>query len=132
MAAHSAMKAELDGRVSAERRTCDYGLPIAVTMGDACGIGPEIVAKLWRTPHAQACFVIGDIGVMRRAVALTGGGLAVASITSAGDALATPPACVPVMQVGTIAPDLIDAPIGQVDARAGKAAAYRFAQQRKE
>jgi 4-hydroxythreonine-4-phosphate dehydrogenase len=98
-------------------------LPIALTMGDACGIGPEIVAKLWHTTWADACFVIGDIGVMRRAVALTGSGLSVARITSAKDALAMPPACVPVMQADAIPSDLIDAPIGQVDARAGKAAA---------
>ncbi len=123
MAAQSVMKADLDDRVGAEGRSRDYGLPIAVTMGDACGIGPEIVAKLWRTRQARACFVIGDIGVMRRAVALTGGGFAVARITSAGDALGTPPACVPVMQVETIASDLIDAPIGHVDARAGRASA---------
>ncbi len=92
-------------------------------MGDACGIGPEIVAKLWRSTHAAGCFVVGDIGVMRRAVALTGGGLAVARIASAADAFAAPAACVPVLQVDALASDLIDAPIGQVDARAGQAAA---------
>ncbi len=118
MAAQGAREADLD-----ESRARDYGLPIAVTMGDACGVGPEIVAKLWRMQQAQACFVIGDIGVMRRAVALTGGGLSIARITSADDALHIPPACVPVMHAESIAFDLVDAPVGHVDARAGKAAA---------
>ncbi|MFZ2649872.1 MAG: 4-hydroxythreonine-4-phosphate dehydrogenase PdxA [Burkholderiaceae bacterium] len=98
-------------------------LPIVLTMGDACGIGPEIVAKLWRAPEAQGCFVVADVAIMRRAVAITGGGLAVARISCAQDAWAVPPACVPVLQVDAIPSDLIDAPVGQVDARAGKAAA---------
>ena len=29
-------------------------LPLAVTMGDACGIGPEIVAKWFRSDEAGA------------------------------------------------------------------------------
>jgi 4-hydroxythreonine-4-phosphate dehydrogenase len=98
-------------------------LPVAITMGDACGIGPEVVARLWRTAHAGGCFVIGDVAVMRRAVVHTGGGLAVARIASAADALAVPPACVPVLQPAAIAPGLADAPMGRVDARAGRAAA---------
>ena len=122
MASQSSIEANLDGRTD-EGRSRNYGLPIALTMGDACGIGPEILAKLWRTQQARACFVIGDIGVMRRAVALTGGALSIARITSACDAMAMPPACVPVMQVDSIASDLIEAPVGRVDARAGKAAA---------
>jgi 4-hydroxythreonine-4-phosphate dehydrogenase len=122
MASRSVITAERDD-MRAVDRSGDYGLPIAVTMGDACGIGPEIVAQLWRTAQANACFVLGDVSVMRRAVTLTGGGLSVARITSAADALAIVPACMPVMQVDAIAPDLIDAPIGRVDARAGAAAA---------
>jgi 4-hydroxythreonine-4-phosphate dehydrogenase len=122
MAPRSVIATERDN-LRAAGRSGNYGLPIALTMGDACGIGPEIVAQLWWTTHANACFVVGDVNVMRRAVALTGGGLAVARITSAADALSMPPACVPVMQVDAIAADLIDAPIGQVDARAGAAAA---------
>jgi 4-hydroxythreonine-4-phosphate dehydrogenase len=104
-----------------ERRAAS--LPIALTMGDACGIGPEIIARLWRTALADGCFVVGDAAAMRRAVALTGGLLAVARIDCASDALDMPPACVPVLQVDAIPSDLLDARVGQVDARAGKAAA---------
>ena len=104
-----------------ERRAAS--LPIALTMGDACGIGPEIIARLWRTALADGCFVVGDVAAMRRAVALTGGLLVVARIDCARDALDMPPACVPVLQVDAIPSDLLDARVGQVDARAGKAAA---------
>jgi 4-hydroxythreonine-4-phosphate dehydrogenase len=97
--------------------------PLAITQGDACGIGPEIVATLFRGAAGAGCFVIGDVPVMRRAAALTGGLLAVATIERAADASAAPPNCIPVLQPAGLPPDLIDAPIGRVDARAGAAAA---------
>lgn len=97
--------------------------PIALTQGDACGIGPEIIAKLFRLPPSTGCFVIGDVAVQRRAVASTGGGLAVAVIERAADALEAPPGCIPVLLPPGLPADLMAAPIGQVDARAGAAAA---------
>jgi 4-hydroxythreonine-4-phosphate dehydrogenase len=98
-------------------------LPIALTMGDACGIGPEIIAKLFRGAEARGCVVLGDVGVMRRAAALTGGLLVVARVDTAADAWAVPPNVVPVLQVDGPGLELLQAPIGQVDARAGAAAA---------
>jgi 4-hydroxythreonine-4-phosphate dehydrogenase len=98
-------------------------LPLALTMGDACGIGPEIVAQLFRGEDASGCFVVGDVAVMRRAAQLTGGLLAVAQIEHAADAARVPPNCVPVLQVDGLPAGLIEAPLGQVDARAGAAAA---------
>ena len=62
--------------------------PIAITLGDPAGIGPETIAKAFRdTPDATAgCFVVGDVGVMRRAVGYaTGAGqvaLPLAQITA--------------------------------------------------
>ncbi len=97
--------------------------PLALTLGDACGIGPEIIAQLFRGDTAAACFVLGDVAVMRRAAQLTGGMLAVARIEAPGDACLVPPNCVPVMQVEGLPAGLIDAPLGHVDARAGAAAA---------
>ena len=96
---------------------------MAVTMGDACGIGPEIVAALFRRAEGAGCVVLGDVGVMRRAAAATGGLLAVARVDRAADALNAPPNCVPVLQVAGLPADLLDAPVGCVDARAGAAAA---------
>ena len=97
--------------------------PFALTMGDPCGIGPEIVAQLFLEQGAEGCVVVGDVGVMRRAAALLGGGLAVARVEHACDASRVPPNCVPVLQVEGLPADLLDAPVGQVDARAGAAAA---------
>jgi 4-hydroxythreonine-4-phosphate dehydrogenase len=101
-----------------------HRLPLAITQGDPCGIGPEIVATLFREgTGAAGCFVVGDVAVMRRAAALTGGLLAVACIERASEALDAPPHCIPVLQASGLPPDLMAAPIGRVDARAGAAAA---------
>ena len=96
---------------------------MAVTMGDACGIGPETVAKLFRTPEAAGCVVIGDVAVMRRAAAQTGGLLAVAEVTDRDEALHAPPNCIPVWPVPGLASGVVQAPQGRIDARAGAAAA---------
>ena len=98
-------------------------LPVALTMGDACGIGPEIIAKLFRDATGAGCFVLGDLGVMRRAAASVGAMLPVAQIEQPAEALRVPPNCVPVLPVAGLPPDLLDAPIGRIDARAGAAAA---------
>ena len=98
-------------------------LPLAVTMGDACGIGPEIVAKWFRSDDAGNAFVVGDVGVLRRAAAATGGMLPVVAIDRPADVATLPPRCIPLLQVGGIAADLLAAPVGRVDARAGEAAA---------
>ena len=97
--------------------------PIAITMGDACGIGPEIIAKLCRSPQASGCFVVGDVGVMRRAVRLTGGGLVVAEIDAPPAVTQVPPNTLAVLQAQALPTDLLEAPLGTIDARAGDAAA---------
>jgi 4-hydroxythreonine-4-phosphate dehydrogenase len=102
--------------------------PIIITLGDSCGIGPEIIAKFFRTPASAGCFVMGDVAVMRRAAAWTGGMLAVAQIESAEDALSVPPNCIPVLQAQGLSASLMQAPIGHVDERSGAAAAACIAQ----
>ena len=97
--------------------------PLAITMGDACGIGPEIIAQLFRTPHAAGCVVLGDLAVMRRAVSITGGLLAVAPIASVQEWNDVPPNCLPVLAAPGVPADLSQAAIGHIDARAGAAAA---------
>lgn len=96
--------------------------PVAITMGDAAGIGPEIIAKAYRqAPQAlRGCFVVGDVGTLRRAsaiVAPTGvPPLPVARIESPSDVFNVPPRCIPVLQLGAALPVL---PWGQVSAVAG-------------
>jgi len=46
--------------------------PIAMTVGDAAGIGPEIVVKLHVRGLGAPCVVYGDTGSLRRACALLG------------------------------------------------------------
>src|SRR5690606_18590659 len=41
-----------------------YPLPIGVTMGDAAGIGPEIIAKMFASTLPQPALVYGDAGVL--------------------------------------------------------------------
>ena len=99
------------------------GLPLVISMGDACGIGPEIIARLWRDEAPRDAVVVGDVAVLRRAVAAIGGGLAVAELRGLEEAGWVPPHCLPVWQPAGLPVDLIDAPLGRVDARAGAAAA---------
>lgn len=98
-------------------------LPIAITPGDPCGIGPEIIAKAWiSAPElTRGCFVAGDVGLMRRAMALVQGApcFPVCEIESPAQALDVPPRCLPVLQVVPVVPKL---PWGQIDARAGRLA----------
>lgn len=98
-------------------------LPVALTQGDACGIGPEIIAKLFRTPQSAGCFVIGDVDVQRRAIACTGGGWVTAVIEQPEEVWQVPPNCLPVLVPPGLPADVAQVPIGQVDARAGAAAA---------
>lgn len=99
--------------------------PLAITLGDPAGIGPEIIAKAFRdAPDAtQGCFVAGDVATMRRAVQLVSAAQIpwpVALIESPAEALGMPPRCLPVLQVGALA-----APVspGQLSAGAGRFAA---------
>lgn len=96
---------------------------LAVTMGDACGIGPEIIAAWWgRDPRA---LVVGCPEVMRRAAACLPQRdrptvLALqhpdqAAVLSRGEMGVWAPPGLPL--------DLCGAPVGQVDRRAGVAAA---------
>ena len=53
-------------------------LPLLVTMGDPSGIGPEIIAKAVAAGELADAVVLGDAGVLRRAVAACGLALPVA------------------------------------------------------
>ena len=93
-------------------------------MGDAAGIGPEIIAKAFRDSPADmtGCVVIGDVPTMRRAAQLTAQpvGLAVACLASLAQAEALPPRCIGVLQPCEL-PALV--PYGLVNGLAGQAAA---------
>lgn len=91
--------------------------PIGITMGDPCGIGPEIVARIFAEGLPEPAVVIGDAKVMARAVRSLGLPLQVQSIASLDDA-ALDGNSIPVLNVSDLPDDL---PVGQVDGRAGRA-----------
>lgn len=100
--------------------------PIAITLGDPAGIGPEIIAKAFRdTPDVtRGCFVAGDVATVRRAVDVISAGqvpLAVAQIETPAEALGMPPRCIPVLQLGAAITQ--PAAFGQLSADAGRIAA---------
>jgi 4-hydroxythreonine-4-phosphate dehydrogenase len=100
--------------------------PFLITMGDAAGIGPEIIAKAFAQAPAEmaGCVIVGSVAVMRRAASLvadkTGHALAVAELNSLSDGLGVPPHCLGVWQgCGPLALPAF----GRVSADAGRAAA---------
>ena len=105
---------------------------LLITMGDAAGIGPEIIAKAFRDfpEDLRGCVVVGDVATLRRAARITAGpvALAVAQLATVSDVASVPPQCIGVLQACTL-PALV--PFGQVSAVAGQAAAdcIRFAAQ---
>jgi len=101
---------------------------IAVAMGDAAGIGPEVTIKMLQDPQVYALcrpFSIADPNVMADAITLVGAPLAVRVVTAPEDAEFRP---------GTLdvlaPPDLgtIDAPRGVVSAEGGRGAALCIAE----
>lgn len=104
------------------------GPALALTMGDACGIGPEIIARLWLDSAMPQALVLGSPQVMRRAadwVVHAQGGQApvVVEVHDPKKWADVPAGAMPVWAPPGLPQDLMDAPMGQVDVRAGRAAA---------
>jgi 4-hydroxythreonine-4-phosphate dehydrogenase len=103
-------------------------LPIALTMGDVAGIGPEIIVKSFMDAPdlMQGTFVVGDVAHMRRATHLMAENyepkkyLPILEIDHATQAILTPPHCIPVLQAVAVGDDCV--PFGGVSARAGSMA----------
>lgn len=94
-------------------------LPIAITMGDPCGIGPEIIARLYAdTALLPPTLVLGDAGLLERAIRLQSLPLSVEVINSPEEFHDTSKT-INVIPFSRLPEDL---PFGQLDARAGKAA----------
>ena len=95
---------------------------VALTMGDAAGIGPEVIARAWGEPHLRALarpIVIGSPAAMRRAIASVGGNVEVVEVDSpeAAEPTADRMPCLNATEA-----HIDDLPLGRVDARAGRAA----------
>ena len=98
-------------------------LPLAITMGDPCGIGPEIIVKAFAldAQATQGTFVVGDVGVLQRAAALLPEAkrCALVEISQPAQALGLSPHTLPVLQAFPALPQL---PWGQIHPVAGQAA----------
>lgn len=104
---------------------------IAITPGDPCGIGPEIIAKAFlqdaklselaaNTTTTRHCFVAGDLHLMEQAARLvdpSGQHLRVVSIPNPEAALQIPRGVMPVLQVAKLERAL---PWGQLHAEGGR------------
>src|SRR6185369_14740996 len=78
---------------------------IAITMGDPCGVGPEIIVKALRSPEIfNACvpFVIGDSPALERALAVCGSALKIHHITGPEEAGAAPRDAVPLLALSQL------------------------------
>ncbi len=90
---------------------------LAITMGDAAGVGPEVIVRAWSDPriHAAARLVVlGHPEVLRQAIALLNADIEI-GIKKGSD-----PFFIPCLPVGSDA--VLDVPHGTVDARTGQAA----------
>jgi 4-hydroxythreonine-4-phosphate dehydrogenase len=95
---------------------------IAITLGDPAGVGPEITAKALTRGEVWDCcrpLVVGDAGVLARAVALVSARLTIHSITDVAEARFDP-AAPDVLDLGNVDPDALQP--GQVSPAAGRAA----------
>jgi 4-hydroxythreonine-4-phosphate dehydrogenase len=95
---------------------------IAITMGDPCGVGPEIIVKALQFPEfAGICtpFVVGDRGVMERALAVCGSTHSIQCISALEDASTAPPDSIPLLELSRL-PDE-DRVYGQPTAASGDA-----------
>ncbi|MBB3197074.1 4-hydroxythreonine-4-phosphate dehydrogenase PdxA [Roseateles terrae] len=99
--------------------------PLLITMGDACGIGPEVAVAAWAADRGADLRLVGDVAVLRRAVQILGLTLPVVQLETAPEV--PPPDCLPVWQppglLAGAAASLLDQPIGRISGVAGLAAA---------
>ena len=99
---------------------------IAITMGDPCGVGPEIIIKALQYPEiANICvpFVIGDAMAMARAVMVCGSTIRLKTIAAPEEALQAPINSIPLLPLSRLNEE--DLVYGKPTA-AGGDAVYRY------
>jgi 4-hydroxythreonine-4-phosphate dehydrogenase len=97
--------------------------PLLLTMGDACGIGPEILVKFWleQPQLARHCIVVGDPDVMRRALEFVGAKAWHVHVVSEPLLRPAESAVLPVWCPVRLEAGLSQIPVGGVDARSARA-----------
>ncbi|MHB8772702.1 MAG: 4-hydroxythreonine-4-phosphate dehydrogenase PdxA [Syntrophales bacterium] len=103
------------------KRNARYRPVIGITMGDAAGVGPEIIVKALQDKKLYGTcrpLIVGDRAIMERAAAIVKAPVAVRAIGSAQEALFAP-GTLDCIDLNNLPRDLAFA---VVDGRAGKAA----------
>ncbi|MGC8642082.1 MAG: 4-hydroxythreonine-4-phosphate dehydrogenase PdxA [Isosphaeraceae bacterium] len=99
---------------------------LALTMGDVAGIGPEVIARAWADPALHSLcspLVVGDDGVLRKALSLVGSTAKIQIIRQPEEAEPQPRLVPCLAPSSAVEPgSLVDLAPGRVDARAGRAA----------
>lgn len=96
-------------------------LPVGFTMGDAAGIGPEIIVKTFASGLPEPAIVYGDVGVVQATIAaLELESRLRVEIVSEPEACTGAPGVIPVLNRWQSLPDNL--PMGQVHAEAGRGA----------
>ena len=102
--------------------TDDRKPAIAITMGDPCGIGPEVVVKALADPAVySSCrpVVVGNGHAIKQAVGLTGVGLKINQPTDLSQA-GLDPGVIDLVDTGNLNPE--DITVGEINPVCGKAA----------
>ena len=95
---------------------------IAITMGDPCGIGPEVVVKAMADPQVFAScrpLVVGNVFAMQQAVSLTGVSLKINEVSDPA-AAGMDAGVIDVVDIHNLNPE--DITVGQINPTCGQAA----------
>ena len=98
---------------------------IAVTMGDPCGIGPEVVAKALNNPNVtESCcpLVIGNLSMLKAALKNIGSSLDL-TLTKTFSIPELNRGTIPILDLENLDPDTITP--GRLSKTAGRASMYR-------
>lgn len=101
-----------------------HAKPLAITLGDPAGIGPEIIVRSFReAPEVlRGCFVAGELQALRRAAAIVSPAVPqpLAVVDDPVQVADVPAGAIPLLQVVAAS---TPPPFGQVSAEAGRVAA---------
>jgi 4-hydroxythreonine-4-phosphate dehydrogenase len=95
---------------------------IVITMGDPCGVGPEVIVRSLADPEiGDICrpLVLGDRGAMERAIAVTGESLELRTVNAVTDDEATGHGVIHLLPLSSLSP--ADMEYGKPSAASGEA-----------
>ena len=101
-------------------------LPIAITMGDPAGIGPEIIVKAFtQEPElTKSCFVVGDVATLKRAAGFVGSAIKIDAILEGEIGIQPAYSLLRALQIGEQKESISASfELGKISAASGKAAA---------